>query len=82
MAIIDLDADYMASFFPYRHGSGYVAKGTVFRKGKPVEIFEAHGRTLSGTAEAALSEAKKIHRRLKASTYRKARERAAKKSQR
>jgi hypothetical protein len=44
----DLDKDYSASYMPLRKGSGYVAKGTVFFQGKPVEIFEA--RNLSAGA--------------------------------
>lgn len=66
MPIFDLDEDYTASFIPYRYGSSYVAKGTIFRRGKPVKIFEAHGLTLPSATGAALAEAKEIHRRLKA----------------
>jgi hypothetical protein len=29
-------------------------KGTVFRQGKPVEIFDAHGATITGTVDDAL----------------------------
>jgi hypothetical protein len=65
MGTFDLDKDYSASFLPYTTGSGFVAKGTVFRQGKPVAIFEARGITMTAMTEAARAKAQEIHRRLK-----------------
>ena len=66
MAIFELDEDYSASFVPYRKGSGYVAKGTILFRGKPIEIFEALGPTLPVTTRAAWVKAEEIVARLKA----------------
>jgi len=65
MAIFDLGSGYSASFIPYRHGLGYVAKGTIFCGGKPVAIFEAHRRTLPELAEAARARANEVCKGLK-----------------
>jgi hypothetical protein len=50
---------------PLRKGTGYVAKGTVLYCGKPVEIFEAQGRTMSEAADDAHTKAEEICKRLK-----------------
>lgn len=78
MATIGLDADYTATFCPRDHGTGYVAKGTLHRKGRPVGVFEVFGGTIPLVAEAAHTKATELHRKLKATTYRKAKARAAK----
>ena len=51
---------------PLHHGSGYVAKGTVFRKGKPGEIFEALGASITDAVAGARAKAEEIWRQLKA----------------
>jgi len=64
MPTFDLDKDYSASFFPYLGYPGYVAKGTIFRKGKPVKIFEAHARTMAALEKAVREKATEVHRGL------------------
>jgi len=44
--------------------------GAAGRRVKPVEIFEAHGATISAAEEAALAKAEEISRRLKAGKVR------------
>jgi hypothetical protein len=65
-------ASQEAAYLSYRHGSGYVARGAIFRKGKPVEIFEAHGATISAAEEAARVKAEEVCNRLKAATKKRA----------
>lgn len=77
MPTFDLADDYTASYVPYRHGPGYVAKGTIFHKGKPVEIFEAHGRTLPDTDKAARVKVQEVCKRLKAAKRSKAKKRGS-----
>ena len=73
MGTLNFDTDYVATWVPYRTDIGFVAKGTVFRKDKPVEIFEATGHTLPATEEAAQAKAEEICKRLKAAKLAKGR---------
>ena len=80
MPTFDLDADYSASFTPYRHGSGYVEKGTVYYQGKPAELFEVYGDTIFDADHAARAKAQEIHRRWVALYAAKAQKRATEKN--
>jgi hypothetical protein len=64
MPRFELDKDYTAFYVPLREGNGYVAKGTVLFRGKPVEIFEARGEVLSATTDETHIKAEKICKRL------------------
>lgn len=66
MATFPLDLDYLATATSYRIGDDYVAKGTLFHKGKPVQIFETHGATAPAAEDAARAKAEEIWRQLKA----------------
>jgi hypothetical protein len=44
---------------PYRKGSGYAAKGSIFRHGRPVKIFEVYGSTIVETLKAASARRRK-----------------------
>jgi len=61
MAVFDLDKDHSASFFPYLDRYGYAAKGTTFRRGKPVKIFEAQSRMMSELEKAARQKSAEVH---------------------
>ena len=52
--------EYSATYTPYRTDDGFVAKGVVRVQGKPLQIFEAHGRTMSEMEDAAYAKAKQI----------------------
>ena len=77
MTTFTLDENYTATCTPYRHGAGYVAKGTIFRGANPVEVFEAYGGSPASAEEAARTKAEEIWRRLRATKV--AKGRAAKK---
>lgn len=79
MPTFSLPGHYSAAYVPYRRSAGFVAKGALFYKGKPVEIFEARGRTLSETEEAAKVRAKKLHRHVRVRISRKAKKRSPEK---
>jgi len=65
MPTFPLDKDYIATPTPYGHGDGYAMKGTLYYKGKPKEVFEAHGATISAAEEATRAKAEEIWRRSK-----------------
>jgi hypothetical protein len=52
--------EYSATYTPYRTDDGFVAKGVVRVQGKPLQTFEARGRTMVEMAEAAQTKAKEI----------------------
>ena len=60
MATFPFDDKYTATATPYRHGDGFVMKGTLFYNSKPKETFEVYGRTISAAEDAAHAEARKF----------------------
>lgn len=61
-----LNGNYSATYTPYQTDAGFVAKGVVRLRGKPVQIFEAYGRTRQDLEAAATLEAEEVHRQIMA----------------
>lgn len=65
MATFPFDQTFTATATAYRDGDSYVMKGTMFRKTKAVEVFEARGATIVAAEDAARMKAEEIWQRLK-----------------
>lgn len=65
MPSLSLDSDYKAAYVPYQMPSGFIGKGAVFFRDRPVRIFDVRGATVTELAVRAKAKAEAIHTRLR-----------------